>query len=89
LKLQDLGKIRFAWYHDPRVPIAAPAKLFELPEENGLYALAFGSGGESSDVWTDKEFRECLLAIHAYNEMFTQLKRLQEMEPDLKQISRL
>ena len=36
LKVQDLGKIRYAWYHDPRIPISDPAKLFQLPEENGL-----------------------------------------------------
>jgi hypothetical protein len=89
LKLQDLGKIRYAWYYDPRMPIADPAKLFELPDENGLYADAFGSGGELTDVWTENEFRECLLAIHTYNKMFAQLKKLQEAESDLKQISRL
>jgi len=30
LKLQDLGKIRYAWYYDPRIPIADPAALFQL-----------------------------------------------------------
>jgi hypothetical protein len=44
LKLQDLGKIRYAWYYDPRISIADPAKLFELPEENGLYGSPFGLG---------------------------------------------
>lgn len=61
LKLQDLGKIRFAWYHDPRLPIADPAKLFQLPEENGLYADAFGVEGEVVDVWSEQQFRETRL----------------------------
>ncbi len=89
LKLQDLGKIRYAWYCDPRIPIADPAKLFELPEENGLYGYAFGSGGEVVDIWTESEFRECLLAIHVYNKIFSELKQLQAEAGDLKQITRL
>jgi len=89
LKLQDLGKIRYAWYYDPRIPISDPAKLFELPEDNGLYGYAFGSGGELVDIWTESEFRECLLAIHVYNKIFTELKKLQASEGDLKQITRL
>jgi hypothetical protein len=89
LKLQDLGKIRYAWYYDPRIPIADPAKLFELPEDNGLYGFAFGSGGDVADIWTDAEFRECLLAIHVYNKICLELKKLQEDEGDLKQITRL
>jgi hypothetical protein len=60
LKLQDLGKIRYAWYHDPRLPIADPAKLFELPEDNGLYGYAFGIDGEVVDIWSQEQFRECL-----------------------------
>jgi hypothetical protein len=89
LKLQDLGKIRYAWYHDPRTPIADPARLFQLPEENGLYGFAFGSDGEVVDILTDQQFRECLLAIHVYNKVSSELKRLQSEEVDLKQITRL
>ena len=89
LKLQDLGKIRYAWYHDPRIPIADPARLFELPEENGLYGFAFGSNGKLVDIWTESEFRECLLAIHVYNKIQAELSKLQSVEEDLKQITRL
>lgn len=89
LKLQDLGKIRYAWYHDPRIPIADPARLFELPEENGLYGFAFGSNGQLVDIWTESEFRECLIAIHVYNKIQAELSKLQSVEEDLKQITRL
>ncbi|MGB7577579.1 MAG: AIPR family protein [Pseudolabrys sp.] len=89
LKLQDLGKIRYAWYEDPRVPIASPAKLFQLPEDNGLYGFAFGVDGEIVDVWTDTQFRECLLALHTYNKINAELHGLQEANDDLKQITRL
>jgi hypothetical protein len=89
LKLQDLGKIRYAWYYDPRIPIAAPADLFQLKEENGLYEYAFGSDGDPVDIWSEEKFRECLLAIHSYNQISSELDKLQEQNEDLKQVSRL
>jgi hypothetical protein len=90
IKLQDLGKIRYAWYHDPRIPIADPAKLFEMPEEGGLYGAAFGnSDGEVTDIWTDEQFRDCLLAIHTFEKINAALYKLQSQQDDLKQISRL
>ena len=89
LKLQDLGKIRYAWYHDPRVPIADPAKLFQLPEENGLYGHAFGFDGEIADVWTDAQFNQTLLAIHAYVKIEEALRKLQVENDDLRQVTRL
>ena len=89
LKLQDLGKIRYAWYHDPWLPIADPARLFELPEDNGLYGYAFGIDGEVVDIWSQEQFRECLLPIHVYNKISVELKKLQLEQDDLKQVTRL
>jgi hypothetical protein len=90
LKLQDLGKIRYAWYDDPRIPIAQPARLFQLPEDNnGVYGFAFGSDGEMVEMWTDAQFWDCLLAIHTYNKIEEELQKLQDQHADLKQISRL
>src|SRR5262249_5552120 len=87
--LQDLGKIRFAWLHDPRVPIADPGDLFQLPEEGGLYGHSFGSDGELTDIWSEDQFRDTLLAIHSFNKLYLELERLQEEHDDLKQITRL
>jgi AIPR protein len=89
LKLQDLGKIRYAWYHDPRIPISDPAKLFQLPEENGLYGYSFGADGDLVDVWSEEQFRDALLAIHVFRRIERELDVLQEKNDDLKQISRL
>jgi hypothetical protein len=90
VKLQDLGKIRYAWYHDPRIPIADPAKLFEMPEENGLYGYAFGNAnGEIVDLWSDEQFRDCLLAIHTFEKISAALQKLQTEHEDLKQLGRL
>ncbi|RXG87345.1 AIPR family protein [Bradyrhizobium zhanjiangense] len=89
LKLQDLGKIRYAWYHDPRIPISDPAKLFQLPEENGLYGYSFGVDGEITEMWSEQQFKETLLAIHAYDKIVGELEKLQKANEDLKQVSRL
>jgi hypothetical protein len=89
IKLQDLGKIRYAWLHDPRIPIAEPAKLFQMPEEGGLYAAAFGSDGELVDVWSEAQFQDTLLAIHSYTKILDALTELQSTHDDLKQITRL
>jgi hypothetical protein len=89
LKLQDLGKIRYAWYHDPRIPISDPAKLFQLPEENGLYGYSFGVDGEIQDMWSEQDFKETLLAIHAYDKIVLELEKLQKTNDDLKQVNRL
>jgi hypothetical protein len=89
MKLQDLGKIRYAWNHDPRFPIAEPARLFQLPEENGLYGYSFGSDGELVDIWSEDQFRQTLLAIHAYNRIQQELQKLQVSDDELKQITRL
>lgn len=66
LKMQDLGKIRYAWLEeDPRIPIAEPSKLFELKEDGGLYSETFGVGGAMVTMYTEDQFRETLLAIHS------------------------
>lgn len=89
LKLQDLGKIRYAWLYDPRLPIADPAKLFQLKEENGLYGFAFGMDGELSNMWSDAQFKDTLLAIHAFDKISEELEILQDSADDLKQVGRL
>lgn len=89
IKLQELGKIRFAWLHDPRIPIADPASLFVLPIDNGLYGSSFGIDGALCDVWTEEQFRDTLLALHTSNKIIEALNQLQEEEPKYKQIIRL
>lgn len=87
--MQDLGKIRYAWHHDPRIPISDPAKLFQLHEENGLYGYSFGIDGELENLWSDRQFKETLLAIHAFERIEEELKTLQSSSEELKQVGRL
>jgi hypothetical protein len=71
------------------MPIADPARLFQLKDENGLYHETFGVDGELADIWTEAQFRETLLAIHVYNKIEDELRNLQNQNESLKQISRL
>ena len=89
IKLQELGKIRYAWLHDPRTPIADPAKLFELPSEGGLYGYSFGVNGELEDYWHESHFKETLLAIHTFTKLEASLKNYQSGNEKLKQLHRL
>jgi hypothetical protein len=89
IKLQELGKIRYAWLHNPRIPISNPADLFIPSSEGELYGYAFGTDGAEVDVWSDDQFKDTLLAIHAFNKLSEALQQLQESRPDLKQITRL
>jgi hypothetical protein len=89
VKMQDLGKLRYAWHHDPRIPISDPAKLFQLQEENGLYGYSFGIDGELENMWSDGQFKQTLLAIHAFDRIEEELKAIQNSSEELKQVGRL
>lgn len=89
IKLQDLGKIRYAWLHDPRIPISDPASLFTLPSERGLYGYAFGTDGEVVDLWSTEQFKEVLLSIHSFNKINESLNEFQAKNEEFKQITRL
>jgi hypothetical protein len=65
------------------------ATLPHLKEENGLYNAAFGSEGELPKMWSEMEFKETLLAVHAFNRIEAELKKLQEKNDDLRQVGRL
>jgi hypothetical protein len=54
-----------------------------------LYGYSFGSDGEVVEVWSEEQFRDTLLAIHAYNRLQSELAKAQEEHNDLKQITRL
>lgn len=40
-------------------------------------------------MWSEEQFKETLLAIHAYDKIVAELEKLQESSEDLKQVSRL
>lgn len=80
IKMMDLGKIRYSWFHDPRIAIGAPNKLFLLKEDGGVYEDAFGENSEIGDMWTEKNFNETILSIHAWNQCNIELKKASQEE---------
>jgi hypothetical protein len=53
-----------------------------LQEENGLYGYSFGFDGELADVWSDQQFKETLLAVHAFNKIIAELETMQAENDD-------
>ena len=88
LQMQDFGKIRYAWPHEPRVAYADPKKLSDLKEDGGLYDSAFGVDGEIADIWLPHEFKTALLALHSYNKIVEMLVKCQKDFPCYENIFR-
>jgi hypothetical protein len=44
-----------------------------------LYGYSFGSDGEVVNVWSEDQFQDTLLAIHAYNKLQSELAKAQEI----------
>lgn len=65
LKLEDLGKIRYAFKYDPSVVINSPKDLFlsRSQHSDGAYEKAFGIADKLEVLWPATEFNECLVAI--------------------------
>ncbi len=89
VKMVDLGKIIYSWYHDPRIAISAPNRLFLHKNEKGLYEDAFGHLGDEVPKWPDEDFDEALLAIHTYHKIILSLKDTENRDKEFSQISRL
>lgn len=60
-----------------------------MKEDSGLYHHTFGIDGELLQIWTEDQFNETLLAVHAFDRIERELLELQKQREELKQISRL
>ena len=92
----DFGKIRYAWEHEPRLPISSPNKLFEHAEYRGVYEKAFGEDNKQVEVWSDKAINEAILAVHCFEFLTRTLSNEEEktfelngIEVPFQQLSRL
>lgn len=63
LKLEEFGKIRYAWLHEPTVVLDSKKLLFQDPETGGHYAKAFGVAGEMRDQWPQAALDDAVLAV--------------------------
>jgi hypothetical protein len=76
LKLEELAKIRYAFYFEPTRCIADPRSLWTLLEDDGHYEYAFGRDGDAVDFWTETEFENALFAVTTYFAILAKTKDL-------------
>ncbi len=76
IKLEELAKIRFAYFYEPTRCIADPRSLWTGSEDGGYYEHAFGIDGDLLDGWTDEQFYETLFATVVFLELSTRIKKL-------------
>ena len=82
LKLEDLGKIRYAWLHEPMTVCDSPRVLFQDPETGGHYVDAFGVDGNLQRRWPKSVLGDALLAVWCYDEIDARLKKAKRDDPD-------
>lgn len=78
LKLEDLGKIRYAWLHEPMRVVDATGTLFQDSDAGGKYTQAFGIDGELVNVWPKSELESALLAVWFHDALAERIKSVSE-----------
>ena len=76
LKLEELGKIRYAYKHDPCCSIESPKLLWDIDEK---YKDAFGG---KDDVWSDEDFNEAVLALVLFDWIQNTIKKVNKDQED-------
>jgi hypothetical protein len=72
IKLEDLAKIRYAFFHEPTLVHESPSSLWARRTEGGVYEKSFGMFNEElqtweyCELWTDEVFQETLIALAFY-----------------------
>lgn len=89
LKLEDLAKIRYSFLFEPTLVNSAPKDLWTPQSEKGSYEKSFGVDGQLPDLWSDEEFRRCLLALAFYWKIDDESKNESKRRPDLGFLKRL
>lgn len=89
LKLEDLAKIRYAFLFEPTLVHSAPKDLWTHQSEKGSYEKSFGDGQVVPELWSEEEFRRCLLAIAFYWKIDDASKNESKQDSDLGFLKRL
>lgn len=89
LRLEELAKIRYSYFHEPTLVHSSPKDLWTPRSDGGKYHLAFGVGGELLDVWSREEFERTLTAIALAFHIEDAVKKDAKENPDLKFLVRL
>lgn len=75
LRLEELGKIRYAWLHEPTRVVDATGTLFQDSDAGGRYAQAFGIDGELLEAWSKSDLASALLAVWFHDTIVERIRR--------------
>ena len=84
LRLEELGKIRYAWLHEPMRVVDATGTLFQDSDAGGRYTQAFGIDGELADAWPTSELDSALLAVWFHDTIVERIKSRVEQQRSKK-----
>ena len=80
IKLEELAKIRFAYYYEPTRCVADPRSLWTNLEDGGFYEQVFGVHGVLHDLWNEEVFSETLFAVIVYVEVMNVIAKLTKQD---------
>ena len=89
IKLEELAKIRYSFLHEPTLVSSSPKDLWTPEADKGAYESAFGVEGTLPDLWSDREFRRCLLAIAFHRRIEERVRQEAKDDPEYKFLRRL
>jgi len=89
IKLEELAKIRYSFLKEPTLILSSPKDLWTPEADKGVYELAFGVEGKLDDLWSDREFHRCLLAIAFYLRIEIKIAEEVKLDPQMKFLKRL
>jgi hypothetical protein len=69
LRLEDLSKIRYGFFHEPTRCVGDPKSLWTSASDGGVYEQAFGVDGELVSHWPEAELKKTLFAVLVYQEI--------------------
>jgi len=88
LKLEDLAKIKYAYFHNPCHVISNAKDLWKVGE-NGLYNDAFGIDGEIKEILTEDQFlSNFLLPVLLYENIIRNCEEYKKKKQDLRYLKR-
>jgi hypothetical protein len=83
VKLEDMAKLRYAYFFEPTLVHASPRALWSLEGTDSAYAKAFGIDGQLEDSWSRSDFDETCLALALYQRISDDAKARKDDLPFL------
>lgn len=82
IKMEELAKIRYAFYHDPYTANSDPKSLWTLNSDKGKYNETFGVNGVIEDFWSKTILEQCVFAIALHDKAVEAAKKEKSISID-------